>query len=209
MGTTALLAGSAGAGALGSIQQGYAQAGAAKYNAAVAEQNAQLATQNAQWTGAEGEQQAAIAGLQTQATAGAQKTRQAANNVDVNSGSAAAVRAGTAEAGQLNQMNIRSNAARQAYGFETQAAGYEGQAALDKSQASQDVAAGFIGAGTKGLTGAALASEYGGGGDSTPASTGAFPQGVSEEQLNTNNTNAFLAAEPSSNYNYWQMGNSF
>lgn len=155
-----LLIGGAALSAVGSIQQGYAGAAAAKYNAQVAQQNAQLATQNAQWTGAEGEQQYGVQGLKTQATAGAQKAGEAGNNVDVNSGSAVAVRQGTAEAGQLSSMNIRSNAARQAYGYETQSTQYTGQAALDKSQAQSDITAGYLGAGADVLKGAGQAELY-------------------------------------------------
>lgn len=155
-----LMIAGAGMSAIGSIRAGQAQAASAEYNAKIAEMNSKLATQNAAWSGAEGEQQAGIAGLKAQEQAGAIKTAQAANNVDVNTGSAVGVQKSQAELAMLNEMNIRSNAARQAYGFETQAAGDTAQAALDKSQAKQDKISGYIGAAGSLLGGAGSASMY-------------------------------------------------
>lgn len=203
-----LMAGSAAVGAAGSLQQGFAGRGAALYNAKIAEQNASLATQNAEWTGAEGEQKAGIAGLQTRATVGAQKAGQAGNNVDVNSGSAAAVRQGTTEAGMLNQMNIRSNAARQAYGFEVQSAGDMAQSRLDKSQAGNDVTAGFTNALTSGLKGAALAEEFGGGGgDSYLDSSTQTSRTAAVAQDVTNDGGQYLASNPTSNWQPYMNNN--
>lgn len=131
---------------IGSIEQGKAQAAAAKYNA-------QIATQNSAWSAAEGEQNAGVAGLKTQEQSGKIKVAQAANNIDVNSGSAVAVQKSQAEMGMLNEMNIRSNAARQAYG-------YQAQSGLDKSEAKNDETAGYIGAAGSLLGGASKASMY-------------------------------------------------
>lgn len=146
--------------AFGSIQSGNASSAAAKYNAAIAQQNAQLATQNAQWTGAEGEQQYGMAGLEAQQKAGNIKVAQAANGVDVNSGSALAVQKSQNEMSMLNLANIRSNAARQAYGFETKASQDMGQAALYKSEATQDQAAGFTNAASGLLKGVAQYEQF-------------------------------------------------
>lgn len=145
MATTALLA-SGGVRAVGDIYSSQAQAASAGFNAKIADQNAKLATQNAEWTGAEGEQKVGLAGLQGQQIAGKIKVAQAANGVDVNSGSAVAVQKSSAEMSMLNEMNIRSNAARQAYGYESQAVSDQAQAALDRSAQSKDKIAGYIGA---------------------------------------------------------------
>ncbi len=203
-----LMDGSAAVGAAGSLQQGFAGRGAALYNSKIAEQNAALATQNAEWTAAEGEQKAGIAGLQTRATVGAQKAGQAGNNVDVNSGSAAAVRQGTAEAGQLNQMNIRSNAARQAYGFEVQSAGDMAQSRLDKSQAGNDVVAGLTNALTSGLKGGALAAEFGGGGDNYLDSSTQTSRAAAVAEDVTNDGGQYLASTPTSNWKPYMSNNS-
>lgn len=152
----------AGLQALGSIMQGNASAGAANFNAKVADQNAQLATQKAAWAGAEGEQKVGIAGLQAKQTQGNIKVAQATNNVDVNSGSALAVQQSQRQAAQLNLANIRSNAAREAFGYETQAVGYRNQASLDRASAKNARMAGYVGAVTNVAKGAAAYSMYGG-----------------------------------------------
>ncbi len=149
--------------AFGSIQQGNAASAAAKYNAAIAKQNAALETQNAQWSGAEGEQQYGIAGLEAQQKAGNIKVAQAANGVDVDSGSALAVQKSQNEMSELNLANIRSNAARQAYGFQTKASQDLGQAALDTSEAGYAKAAGFTNAASGLLRGVAQYAEFTGG----------------------------------------------
>lgn len=155
-----LMAASGGIQAVGDIATSQSQAAAAGYNAKIAGMNATLATQNAQWTGAEGEQAVGIAGLKSQQQQGAIKTAQAANNVDVNTGSAKEVQKSQAEMSMLNEMNIRSNAARTAYGFETNAVSDTAQANLDRSEASNDKTAGYFGAGASLLGSVGKASAY-------------------------------------------------
>lgn len=189
------------AGAVGSLQSGYASSAAAGYNAKVAQENAQLATQNAAWTGAEGEQAYGIAGLKATQQGGAIKTAQAANNIDINSMSARAVQKGQAQEGMLNEANIRSNAARQAYGFETQATSDLAQSALLKSQATQDIAAGFIGAGTSLAKAGGESGIYksGDGSSSGVDNTAAFKGPTA-----SNNIQTFLGSETTDNFNLWQ-----
>lgn len=134
--------------AVGSIEKGQASSAAAKYNAGIAQNNATIAQQNATFAGQEGEQNAAIAEGKTRAQVGAITAAQAANGVEVNSGSALDVRSSAAELGELNAINIRANAARQAYGFQTEATSDQAQAQLNKSQAQSDSTAGYIGAGS-------------------------------------------------------------
>lgn len=152
--------------AIGSIMKGNAAAGAANYNAQIAEENAQLATQKAGIAGGEGEQKAGIAGLEAKQTAGNIKTAQAANNVDVNSGSALEVQQSQRQSALLNQANIRSNAARVAFGYENEAVSYKAQANLDRSSAKNDKIMGYVGAFTDvAKSGADYAMSGGGGSD--------------------------------------------
>ena len=153
--TSALGIGGLTTSALGSIAQGQQQAASAKYNASVAANNAQIATQNANLIGAEGNANAGVEGQKTRANVGAIKASQAANGIDINSGSAVDVRSSAAELGELNAINIRSQAARAAYGQQTQAASDTAQAALDKQQAGYAAEAGV----TQGAT--TLLSGYG------------------------------------------------
>lgn len=154
--------GSAVIGGIGAISQGQAASASANYNAQVAANNAKIAQQNATWAAQQGETQAATQEAKTRATVGAEKAAQAASGIDVNSGSAVDVRSSAAALGELNALTVRSNAARQAYGYQTQAASDTGQAALDKSQASSASEAGFLNAGTTVLGGlGSAASDYG------------------------------------------------
>ena len=146
LGTIASI-GSAIIGGFGAIQQGRAASASANYNAQVAANNAKIAQQNATWAGQAGEAQAAASEAKTRAAVGATQAAQGASGVDVNSGSASDVRASQAEIGMLDALTIRSNAARQAYGYQTQSASDTAQSKLDKSQAKNDSTAGLIGGG--------------------------------------------------------------
>lgn len=170
---------SAGISGVGSILSGQAQDAAAGYNAAVARNNAQIATQNANVAGAVGEQSAGIQGLKNRAAIGGVLAAQGANGVDVGSGSAVSVRAGQQEAGQLSAQQIRSNAARQAYGFQTQAASDTGQATEDMFTGKQAALAGDIGAGSDLVKGVGNASQLLGGNPPTPAQAYAAQQASS------------------------------
>ena len=160
MGAPGLIMASGGVQAGGDIMSSQANAAAAGYNAKIAGMNAGLATQNAQWEGAVGESQVGQAGLKAQQEEGKIKVNEAANGVDVNSGSAKDVQKTSSEMSMLNEMNIRSNAARQAYGFETKAVSDTAQANLDRTEQSRDKTAGYIGATTSILGSAARADQY-------------------------------------------------
>lgn len=147
MGAMAVLtAASTAMSALGSIQQGKAAQASANYNAQVQQNNAAIATQNATLAGREGAANAEREQMKTRANVGAIKAAQGANGIDVNSGSAVDVRSGAAEAGLLNAITVRSNAAREAYGYQTQASSATGQAELDKAQGKNAAKAGYINA---------------------------------------------------------------
>lgn len=134
------------AGAYGSYMQGQATAGAAKYNAAISKEQAALSEQKATMAGQAGEQQAAMQEQKTRATVGAIKAAQAGSGLEVDVGSAPDVRASAAELGQLDALTIRSNAAKEAYGYRTQAVSEKAQSALDEFEAKSASEAGTIGA---------------------------------------------------------------
>lgn len=157
IGTIASIAG-AGLGAFGAIQSAHASSAAASYNAEVAANNAQIAKQNATWASQAGEQQAGMSAAKTRATVGAMEANQAASGVDIGSGSALDVRSSAKELGQLDAINIRANAARQAYGYDVQSSSFNSQSQLDRYEASQDTTAGYINAGSSILGGVGSAS---------------------------------------------------
>ena len=133
--------------AYGAVSSSEAASSAEKYNAQIAANNAAIATQNAKYAGAAGEAQAEQASLQTRAKVGGIIANEAAGNIDVNSGSALDVRSSAQQLGELNAITIKSNAARQAYGYETQSSSEAAQQQLDTSSAANATTSGDIGAG--------------------------------------------------------------
>lgn len=146
---------------VGAIAQGQAAKSSANYNAALAENNAKIASQNATWAAQSGEQKVAQRQSKTRAEAAAIATNQAASGIDIGSGSALDVKTSAAQLGELNAINIRSDAARQAYGFQTEQASDLAQASLDRAQGKNAENAGLIGGATSFLGGASEASLYG------------------------------------------------
>jgi hypothetical protein len=135
------IAGAVGAGvsAIGTVSSGIAASQAASYNAAVQRNNAIEAQQNAQYAREAGVAQEEAAGQKAAGQLGAVKAGIAANNIDVNTGSALDVQKSQREAGLLSEENISNNAALQAYGYQTQATGFQSQAALDAAQSAQAI----------------------------------------------------------------------
>jgi hypothetical protein len=135
----------AGVGAYGAIESGEAASASASYQAQVAANDAQIADQNAQYATAAGNAQASQQQLKTAAQIGAIRAAQAANGLDVNSGSDLDVQSSAKELGELDTLTIQNNAARQAYGYETQSMSYTAQSGLDTAQSGQALTAGTIG----------------------------------------------------------------
>lgn len=166
------MAAAAGIQAAGQIQQSRAQAASAGYNAKVALRNANIATQNAQFIGAQGEQNVAAEGQKTRATEGAITANQGASGEQVNTGSSVDVRESAAKVGMLNALNVRSQAARQAYGQQIQATSDTAQSQLLRSQQKSDITGGYLNAGATILGGAGKAAMFAGGGGSPDAGGG-------------------------------------
>jgi hypothetical protein len=127
------------------MQQASAAKASADYQSKVAAGNAEIATQNAAYAGASGEAQAAISEQKTRAAVGAQEAAQGSSGVDINSPTATAVRTSTSEIGALDAQTIRSNAARTAYGYETQSTNFENQSGADTSAGNNAMTAGEVG----------------------------------------------------------------
>ena len=144
----------------GQIQQANAASAAAGYNAKVAQQNAEIATQNANYAGAQGEQNVAAAQSESRAKVAAITANQGASGVDVNSGSSVDVRQSEAKLGMLNALNVRSQAVRQAYGFQTESVNDMAQSKLDKMQGKAAKTAGYLNAASSVLGGAGKAADY-------------------------------------------------
>lgn len=132
--------------AMGAIESGKATSAAASYQAQVAANNAAIAKQNAELAMQSGEQQVGISQMRTRAAVGTTKAGQAASGVDVNRGSSVDVRAGEAEMGMLDALTIRSNAAKNAYGYQVQATSDTAQGQLYSMEAKQAQTAGDISA---------------------------------------------------------------
>lgn len=146
--------------ALGTLGQSRANAAAAGYNAKIAAQNAQIQTQNANFTAAQGEQNVGAAGAKTRADVAAITANEGASGIDVNTGSPVSVRESEAKLGMLNALNIRSQAARQAYGYETGAIQQTAQSTLDRKQQTYDTEGGYLNAGATVLGGVGTAAKY-------------------------------------------------
>ena len=128
--------------AYGNYQQG--QAGAAEYNykAGVAKMNQQIATQNANYARYAGEVQAQQEGMKVRSQIAQTRAEQGASNLDVGSGSAAAVQESDWKIGQTDLGTIRSNAAKRAYGYEVEGVQYGAESTLDRYAASESKIAG-------------------------------------------------------------------
>lgn len=135
-------------GAVGSIQQGQAAKAAGNYNAEVADANAAQAKNNATIASQSGDEQAGMQEQKTRALVGAEEANTAASGIDVNSGSAVDVRASSTDLGMLDAITVRSQATREAYGYNTQAASLSNQATVDRAEGEASESAGVINAGS-------------------------------------------------------------
>jgi len=91
------------------------------FNAGMLKRNAELKEQTAQETLFAGDTSADWQRVRTGQAVGTQRAVQAANGIDVNSGSAAQLQDDTAMIGELDALTIQNNAAREAYGYRIQA----------------------------------------------------------------------------------------
>jgi hypothetical protein len=124
-------------GAFGTYEGMQSQSANAAFQAQVAANSAAIARTNYKLQIESGEGQVANREMELRSQVGTQKAGQAASGIDVNSGSAAASRAGTAEVGTLDALTIRSNAARAAYGYSVAATGDTAESELLTRESQQ------------------------------------------------------------------------
>lgn len=124
------------------------QATVEDYQAAVAQKNQQIALGNAAYAADTGEVEASIQGMKTHAQVSTTTAAQGASGLDVNTGSAVAVRSSEIQLGQYNQAQIRASAAKMAYNYQVEASADADQAAahtyaagLQRSNAADDMTA--------------------------------------------------------------------
>lgn len=117
-------------GAFGASNKADAESGALAYKAQVARNNAIIAERNASAAIVSGSTKGQINDLKTKSLVGQQLVTQAANGLDVNSGSNLDVRQSTADIGRLDTLTIIANAGKEAVGYLAQAAGFESEAVL-------------------------------------------------------------------------------
>lgn len=144
----------AGVSYIGAQQTAAAQSESAQYNAEVAKNNQVLADQAAQTAlqqGAVAQQQKAY---QEDVLVGQEKAGLAANGVDVGSGTAVDILSDTKAAGELDQLTIANNAARESVGFQNQGINYGAQAQQDQAASAAALAGGDLAATAKLATGA-------------------------------------------------------
>lgn len=149
-----------------------------KYQEGVAQINQRISEQNAAYARSVGEVEAQKSGMRSRFQLGGIRTAKAAGNIDVNTGSAKEVQESQEAIGRHDQSIIRSNAARQAYGYEVEATGAKASAGMYGTASENALTAGKFGvASTLLSTAGSVASKwyganasFGGGGGSN-----AFP----------------------------------
>jgi hypothetical protein len=128
----------------GSVMEGYAANNAAKFNAGMSMNNAKIAKQNADLAGEIGTAKSEASQMKTAAQVGATTASQGASGVQIGGKSFQDVRESEQKIGALEAMNIRSNAAREAYGFKVQEASDIAQAKQLKAEGKNALIGGFV-----------------------------------------------------------------
>lgn len=163
--------------AIGQVKQGKAAKAAGKAQQEVMESEAQLAEYNADVAKLQakdavnrGVEQEGVYRQQIQQVIGRQRAGFAAGNIDVGTGSAVDVTADAAYIGEVDALTIRTNATREAWGFEVQKVDLLKRAQIARKGGAMAAAAGraeatahYIGAAGSVATGAGslLAAKYG------------------------------------------------
>lgn len=128
------------------IKKGELQKKAAESQAWILDYNANVAdlqAKDAVERGAEAEQRFRT---QIRGTIGAQRAAIAAGNIDVSFGSAVDVQADAAMLGELDALTIRTNAAREAWGYKVQATDIRNRAAVTRKEGVMMAEAARVGA---------------------------------------------------------------
>jgi hypothetical protein len=118
---------------LGGIAGANSSKAAIQYQMQVAKNNMQIAKYNAHMAEQQGEAKATAAGLRGRAAYGALEASEAGSGVDISSPSFVSARATQAEFNQLDAMTIKSDYAREVYGYQNEARAYKAQRDLLRS----------------------------------------------------------------------------
>lgn len=151
-------------------------AGAAKtqgeYEASILERNAGFAGQQAKDAISLGQEQVSDHAAAVRGLIGTQRTDIGASGIAIDSGSAKDIQEEAATLGALDELRIRNNARRQAWGYQVEASNYLSQAALTRAGA-KNVAQSYRNQGYSTLLtgGAQIASMYPGSSFTVPRST--------------------------------------
>lgn len=161
MAVGSMVAGAVGSGvsAYGAYEQGKAQKYSYQYQAAVAKNNQDIAKANASYIRASGETEATIKGVAQRQQMGQIVAKEAASGLDINSGTPERVRESQASVNSFDQMMIRSNAERAAYGSEIEAANQANQRTIDITAGDEASRAGALNAFTSLVGGASSVSD--------------------------------------------------
>lgn len=122
--------------AVGQLQAGKAQAAQLNYQAAVSRNNSILAQRAADDARLRGEEAARREASKTKQLAGRQRAALAANGQLVDQGSALDLTDDTMQIGKLDELTIRSNAEREALGYEAQGANFQAGSELNRMGAA-------------------------------------------------------------------------
>lgn len=154
--TLSLIAGIGGTAlsAVGAIQQGNAQADAARYQAAVDRNNAILANRSARDALQRSQADEQAQRRKTADALGRARAAYASRGVEGGFGSPLATLGDIAQFGELDAKTIRTNAEREALGYEAQAMNFTSSALFKEKSASNYTTAGFLNAGSTALSGA-------------------------------------------------------
>ena len=157
------------------VMGGIAASNNANYQAQVAQNNAQIAQQNANAAMAAGAQKVQMEGMKNAAKMGAVKAAQAANGVDVNTGSNVDVQVSERQIGDLDEQQTQHNAQLQAYGYRTQASNFQAEAGLDQARADQAIPGSILSAGGGLLSSASgINFKWGSGGSSSSSASNSY-----------------------------------
>ena len=141
--------------AYGQIQAGQAAKQAGDYNAAIARNNQIIAERQAEDAVKRGDIAADEQRRKTARVLGAQKAAIGASGVALDSGTPMDIFGDTAAFGELDALTIKSNAARDAYGYQVQGMNFEAEGAMARTRGTNAQRASYIQAGSTLLGGAA------------------------------------------------------
>lgn len=186
---------SSAASGISSFGSAYAQSQALKtqgeYQKQQYDTNARLSEMAATDAIKRGEKEAESHRKKTNQVVGSQRAALAAQGINVDSGSAAAVQKETKQAGKEDIMAIRNNAWKEAWGFRVQANNYSGQGAMAELAGRTSSRNTLLTGGMQAASGLAQSGSY-------------FSQGYSDNSYNDREQK--LAAGRTAARNYWNKG---